>query len=60
MFEDLKPFAIFSPTGGTRKDVPSILLSQAFTPDNDKVVFIDKEIHRRKMRDYYFKNNDAQ
>ncbi|MFA5559851.1 MAG: hypothetical protein WDA59_10465 [Methanofastidiosum sp.] len=59
MFEDLKPFGIFSPTGGTRKDVPSILLSQAFTPDNDKVVFIDKEIHRRKMRDYYFKNNDV-
>ena len=56
MYEDLNPFAVFSPTYGTRKDVPSILLSKVFTPDNDKVVLIDGEIHRRKMRDYYFKN----
>ena len=56
MFEDLKPFGIFSPVMGTKKDIPSILLSKVFTPDNDKVVLIDGEIHRRKMRDYYFKD----
>jgi len=47
-------FGIFSnPMMGTRKDIPSLLLTETVTPDNDKVVLIDGEIHRRKMRDYF-------
>jgi len=50
---DLETFGVFSPVMGTQKNIPSLLLSEAITPDNDKVVLIDGEIHRRPMREYY-------
>ncbi len=54
-------FGIFSPVMGTVKNIPSLLLTQTVTPDNDKVVIIDNEIHRRKMREYFLLdgNDDA-
>ena len=44
-------FGIFSnPIKGVIKNVPSLLLNEAVTPDSDKVVLTDGEIHRRPMR----------
>ncbi|NLV18348.1 MAG: hypothetical protein GXY51_02535 [Bacteroidetes bacterium] len=53
-------FGIFSnPIKGVIKNVPSLLLNEAVTPDSDKVVLTDGEIHRRPMRSYYLTKNDA-
>ena len=43
-------FGIMSPVLGLKKDFPTILLQNAFTPDNENVLLKYGEIHRAKMR----------
>lgn len=44
-------FGIFGSIGGLKKDVPVVLLSTVFTPDNENVLLKDTKIIRRKMRE---------
>lgn len=54
----MRSFAIFSPILGLRKDMPSILMREAYTPDCQDVIWQDGEIHRIRKRllefDYQF------
>ncbi|MBA3051882.1 hypothetical protein FP828_03585 [bacterium] len=43
-------FSIMSPTAGNRTDIPSILLSKAYTTDSENTIIRWGEIHRLKMR----------
>src|SRR3990167_5112934 len=53
-----KPFGILSPDFGIKQDYPSILLKDAFMPDNpddiDNVWFKDGEIHsiRKRVKEF--------
>lgn len=46
----MKSFAIFSPILGLRKDVPSILMKEAYTPDCQDVIWQEGEVHRIRKR----------
>jgi hypothetical protein len=47
---DLRYAGIFSPDFGERRDIPSIILPEAFTAENVNVLLRDGEIERIKMR----------
>lgn len=70
----MKSYGIFSPILGLRKDIPSILLKEAYTPDSEDVFWQDGEVHRLKKRllefayqfpdkilnaEYYFKDTTS-
>ena len=46
----MKSYGIFSPILGLRKDIPSILLKEAYTPDCQDVIWQNGEVHRIKKR----------
>lgn len=46
----MKSFAIFSPILGLRKDIPSILMKEAYTPDCQDAIWQNGEVHRIRKR----------
>ncbi len=46
----MKAFGIFSPSLGIKADIPSLLLSEAYTPDAENIRVVNGELHRVKMR----------
>jgi len=46
----MKSYGIFSPVMGLRKDMPSILLKEAYTPDCRDVIWQQGEVHRIRKR----------
>jgi len=48
--QEMQYFGILSPTFGEREDIPSILLPDAFTVENENVILQDGEIHRMQAR----------
>jgi len=71
----MKSYGIFSPILGLRKDIPSILLKEAYSPDCQDVIWQDGEVHRIKKRllefsyqfpdkilnmEYYFKDTTTE
>ena len=70
----MKSYGIFSPILGIRKDIPSILLKEAYSPDSEDVIWQEGEVHRLKKRllefsyqfpdkilnaEYYFKDTTS-
>lgn len=46
----MKSYGIFSPVLGLRKDMPSMLLKEAYTPDCQDVIWQSGEVHRIRKR----------
>jgi len=42
-------YSILSPVMGLRKDVPGILLQEAYNQDSENIIFVAGEVHRVKM-----------
>lgn len=46
----MKSYGIFSPILGLRKDIPSILLKEAYAPDCKDIIWQNGEVHRIRKR----------